>query len=150
MQAMMANKLDVAYVGAAPALTALSHGLDAKIVEPVQINGSSLVLRPEYKYESPKDLIRALNLVSLLILPDTIQDTLLREWLKENGLDPEKDVIIMAMRRGDAVSAITAKQIAAVFLPHPFPHKCRKRQVAGVPSYNLDRWNRTMPAVCSW
>ena len=46
----------MAYVGAAPAITALSQGLDAKIVAPVQINGSSLVLRPEYKYESPKDL----------------------------------------------------------------------------------------------
>ncbi len=56
MQAMMAGDLDVAYVGAAPVITALSQGLDAKIVEPVQINGSSLVLRPEYKYESPKDL----------------------------------------------------------------------------------------------
>ena len=47
MQAMMAGDLDVAYVGAAPAITALSSGLDAKIIEPVQINGSSLVLRPE-------------------------------------------------------------------------------------------------------
>lgn len=56
MQAMMAGDLDVAYVGAAPAITALSQGLDAKIVEPVQINGSSLVLRPEYEYESPEDL----------------------------------------------------------------------------------------------
>ena len=56
MQAMMAGDLDVAYVGAAPAITALSQGLDAKIVEPVQINGSSLVLRPEYKYKSPADL----------------------------------------------------------------------------------------------
>ena len=32
MQAMMAGDLDVAYVGAAPAVTALSQGLDAKIV----------------------------------------------------------------------------------------------------------------------
>jgi len=37
-------------------LHALSGGLDAKIVEPVQINGSSLVLRPEYEYKSLKDL----------------------------------------------------------------------------------------------
>ena len=56
MQAMMAGDLDVAYVGAAPVLTALSQGLDAKIVAAVQINGSSLVLRPEYKYQNPQDL----------------------------------------------------------------------------------------------
>ena len=118
MQAMMAGDLDVAYVGAAPVLTALSQGLDAKIVEPVQINGSSLVLRPESKYESPKDL-KGLKIATYP--PGTIQDTLLREWLKENGLDPEKDVTIIGMTAGDAVSAIAAKQVDAVFLPHPSP-----------------------------
>lgn len=118
MQAMMAGDLDVAYVGAAPAITALSQGLDAKIVEPVQINGSSLVLRPEHKYESPKDL-KGLKIATFPTA--TIQDTLLREWLKENGLDPEKDVTIVGMTPGDAVTAISAKQVDAVFLPHPSP-----------------------------
>jgi len=118
MQAMMAGDLDVAYVGAAPVITALSQGLDAKIVEPVQINGSSLVLRPEYKYESPKDL-KGLKIATYPT--GTIQDTLIREWLKENGLDPEKDVTILGMTPGDAVTAISAKQVAAVFLPHPSP-----------------------------
>ena len=118
MQAMMAGDLDVAYVGAAPVLTAISQGLDAKIVEPVQINGSSLVLRNESKYESPKDL-KGLKIATYP--PGTIQDTLLREWLKENGLDPEKDVTIIGMTPGDAMSAIAAKKIDAVFLPHPSP-----------------------------
>ena len=118
MQAMMAGDLDVAYVGAAPVLTAISQGLDAKIVEPVQINGSSLVLRNVSKYESPKDL-KGLKIATYP--PGTIQDTLLREWLKENGLDPEKDVTIIGMTPGDAMSAIAAKKIDAVFLPHPSP-----------------------------
>lgn len=118
MQAMMAGNLDVAYVGAAPAITALSGGLDAKIVEPVQINGSSLVLRPEYEYKGPQDL-KGLKIATFPAA--TIQDTLLREWLKENGLDPEKDVTILGMTPGDAVTAISAKQVAAVFLPHPSP-----------------------------
>jgi NitT/TauT family transport system substrate-binding protein len=118
MQAMMAGSLDVAYVGAAPVLTAISQGLDAKIVAPVQINGSSLVLRNESKYESPKDL-KGLKIATYP--PGTIQDTLLREWLKENGLDPEKDVTIIGMTAGDAMSAIAAKKVDAVFLPHPSP-----------------------------
>jgi len=118
MQAMMAGDLDVAYVGAAPAITALSQGLDAKIIEPVQINGSSLVLRPEYEYESPEDL-KGLKIATFP--PGTIQDTLLRNWLKDNGLDPEKDVTILGMTPGDAVTAISAKQVDAVFLPHPSP-----------------------------
>ncbi|HII81095.1 MAG TPA: ABC transporter substrate-binding protein [Methanosarcina sp.] len=118
MQAMMAGDLDVAYVGAAPAITALSQGLDAKIVEPVQINGSSLVLRPEHEYKSPKDL-KGLKIATFPTA--TIQDTLLREWLKQNGLNPEKDVTIVGMTPGDAVTAISAKQVDAVFLPHPSP-----------------------------
>lgn len=118
MQAMMAGDLDVAYVGAAPAITALSQGLDAKIIEPVQINGSSLVLRPEKEYESPEDL-KGLKIATFP--PGTIQDTLIRDWLKKNGLDPEKDVTILGMTPGDAVTAISAKQVDAVFLPHPSP-----------------------------
>ncbi len=118
MQAMLAGDLDVAYVGAAPVITALSQGLDAKIVAPVQINGSSLVLRNEYKYESPQDL-KGLKIATFP--PGTIQDTLLRNWLKENGLDPEKDVTVLGMTPGDAVTAISAKQVDAVFLPHPSP-----------------------------
>lgn len=119
MQAMMAGKLDVAYVGAAPVLTAISQGLDAKIVDPVQINGSSLVLRPENKYNSPKDL-KGLKIATYP--PGSIQDTLLKNWLKENGLDPAKDVTIIGMASGgDAVTAISAKKVDAVFLPHPSP-----------------------------
>lgn len=123
IQAMMSGSLDVAYVGAAPVLTALSQGLDAKIVEPVQINGSSLVLRPEYNYESPKDL-KGLKIATYPA--GSIQDTLLKNWLKENGLhpendDPENDVTILEMTAGDAVTAISAKQVDAVFLPHPSP-----------------------------
>ncbi|MBW6471181.1 MAG: ABC transporter substrate-binding protein, partial [Methanosarcinaceae archaeon] len=44
MQAMLAGDLDIAYVGAAPVISALSSGLDAKIVAGVQTQGSNLVL----------------------------------------------------------------------------------------------------------
>jgi NitT/TauT family transport system substrate-binding protein len=123
MQAMMSGNLDVAYVGAAPAITALSQGLDAKIVEPVNTNGSSLVLRPEYKYTGPQDL-KGLKIATYP--PGSIQDTLLRKWLQENGLDPAKDVTIVGMTAGDAISAISVKKIDAAFLPHPSPTSVEK------------------------
>ena len=124
MQAMMSGDLDVAYVGAAPAITALSQGLDAKIVEPVNTNGSSLVLRPEYKYTGPQDL-KGLKIATYP--PGSIQNTLLRKWLKENGIDSEKDVTIVGMTAaGDAISAISAKKVDAVFLPHPSPTSVEK------------------------
>jgi NitT/TauT family transport system substrate-binding protein len=124
MQSMLAGDIDVAYVGSAPVVTALSRGLDAKIVAPVQINGSSLVLRPEYKYESPKDL-KGLKFATYP--PGTIQDTLLREWLSKNGIDPAKDVTILGMTPGDATSALAAKKVDCVFLPHPSPAVIEKQ-----------------------
>ncbi len=118
MQAMLTGHIDVAYVGAAPFITALSQGLDAKIVAAVQIQGSNLVLRSEYKYNKPADL-KGFTIATFP--PGTIQDTLLRGWLLENGLDPEKDVDIRGMGAGDAISAISSKNVHAVFLPHPAP-----------------------------
>jgi len=118
MQSMLAGEIDVAYVGAAPVIAALASGLDAKIVAAVQIQGSDLVLRTDLPYESPEDL-RGLKIATFPA--GTIQDTLIRDWLKENGIDPENDVEIVGMGPGDAMTAISASQVDAVFLPHPAP-----------------------------
>jgi len=75
-------------------------------------------LEPEYEYKSPKDL-KGLTIATFPT--GTIQDTLLREWLKENGLNPDTDVEIKGMTPGDAITSISAKQVDAVFLPHPSP-----------------------------
>lgn len=118
MQAMLSGHIDVAYVGAAPFVKARSEGLDAKIVAAVQIQGSDLVLRPEIEYEGPED-VKGLKLATFP--PGTIQDTLLRDWLRNNGIDPEEDVSIAPMGPGDAITAISAGQVDGVFLPHPAP-----------------------------
>ncbi len=118
MQAMLAGDIDVAYVGAAPVLTALSTGLDAKIVAGVNTQGSDLVVRPDLDYNGPASL-KGLKIATFQA--GTIQDTILRDWLKKNNMDPEKDVVIKGMGPGDAVTAMTAGQVDAVFLPHPSP-----------------------------
>ena len=118
MQAMLAGDLDIAYVGAAPVISALSSGLDAKIVAGVQTQGSNLVVRPEISYTGPQDL-KGLKIATFPA--GTIQDTLLRNWLEENDIDPEVDLDILAMGPGDAITAISAGQVDAVFLPHPAP-----------------------------
>ena len=119
MTAMIAGEIDIAYVGAAPFVVAVANSdLDAKIIAGTQTQGSDLVLRPELPYESPEDL-RDLKIATFP--PGTIQDTLLRDWLRKNGLDPETDVEIVGMGPGDAVTAITAGQVDGVFLPHPSP-----------------------------
>jgi len=118
MQAMMAGKLDAAYVGAAPVISALDKGLEAKIVASVNVNGSGLVVSPDLAYTTPADL-RGKTIATFP--PGTIQDTLLRNWLKENDIDPDADVTIKAMGPGDAMSAMSAGKLDAAFLPEPSP-----------------------------
>ncbi len=118
MAAMMAGEIDVAYVGAAPVLSALSQGLDAKIIAGVNTQGSDLVVRSDLTYTGPESL-KGLKIATFQA--GTIQDTILRDWLKKNSIDPAKDVTIVGMGPGDAVTAITAGQVDAVFLPHPSP-----------------------------
>lgn len=124
MTSMLAGDLDVAYVGAAPVISALSEGLDAKIVAAVQVQGSDLVVRTGVPYEKPEDL-KGLKIATFP--PGTIQDTLLRNWLKTNNIDPDKDVTILPMAPADAVTAISAGQVDAVFLPHPSPTEIKEK-----------------------
>ncbi|RLG15478.1 MAG: sulfonate ABC transporter substrate-binding protein [Candidatus Nanohalarchaeota archaeon] len=122
MQAMLGGELDIAYVGAAPAISAISKGLDAKIVAAVQISGSALVLKPELadNYKGPKDLIGK----KIATFPSgSIQDSVLKHWLKQNNIDPDKDLRIVAMGPGDAITAIEAGNIDGTFLPAPSPSK---------------------------
>jgi NitT/TauT family transport system substrate-binding protein len=118
MQAMLAGDLDIAYVGAAPVLSAVSTGLDAKIIAGVNTQGSDLVLRTGLNYTDPQSL-KGLKIATFQA--GTIQDTVLRNWLIANDIDPDKDVEILGMGPGDAVTAITAGKVDAVFLPHPSP-----------------------------
>jgi NitT/TauT family transport system substrate-binding protein len=118
MQAMLAGDIDVAYVGAAPVLSAVATGLDAKIVAGVNTQGSDLVVRNDLNYTGPQSL-KGMTIATFQA--GTIQDTVLRNWLKQNNLTPDKDVIIKGMNGGDAVTAITAGKVDAVFLPTPSP-----------------------------
>jgi NitT/TauT family transport system substrate-binding protein len=118
MQAMLAGELDVAYVGAAPVLSALATGLDAKIVAGVNTQGSDLVVRNDLDYTGPQSL-KGTTIGTFP--PGSIQDTVLRDWLIKNNLTPDKDVFIKGMTPGDAVTAILAGKVDGVFLPTPSP-----------------------------
>lgn len=119
MQAMLAGDIDVAYVGAAPVLSAMSTGLEAKIVAAVQTQGSNLMLSNDLPYEGPEDLI---GLRIATYPPGTIQDTQLRSWLTDNGLTPDVDVDVVSMTSpGAIVTAMIAGQVEGAFLPHPGP-----------------------------
>jgi NitT/TauT family transport system substrate-binding protein len=117
MQAMVAGELEIAYVGTAPPISAISQGLDAKIVAAVNINGSNLVLNPNATYEGPNSLS---GLSIGTFPPGSIQDIVLKKWLKDNGVDIS-EVDIKAMDPGPAITALSAGKVDGVFLPHPSP-----------------------------
>lgn len=118
MAAMLSGDIDVAYVGSAPVISAVATGLDAKIVAGVNTQGSDLVVANNIDYKGPESL-KGLTIATFQA--GTIQDTILRNWLKKNNIDPDKDVTIKAMNPGDAVTAISAGKVDAVFLPTPSP-----------------------------
>ncbi len=119
MQAMLAGAIDIAYVGTAPTITAISEGLDAKIVASVNINGSDLVLRPDKEYTGPKSL----EGLSIATFPaGSIQDIVIKKWLADNNVDVSK-IKFHGMGPGEAVTAIEAGKVDGVFLPHPSPSK---------------------------
>lgn len=118
MAAMQAGELDVAYVGAAPVLTSLATGLDAKIIAGVNTQGSDLVVRNDLDYKGPESL-KGTTIATFAA--GSIQDTILRDWLKKNNVTPDKDVIISPKAPGDAVTAILAGKVDAIFLPTPSP-----------------------------
>jgi NitT/TauT family transport system substrate-binding protein len=118
MAAMLAGDIDIAYVGAAPVLSAISTGLDAKIIAGVNTQGSDLVVRNDLDYKGPQSL-KGLTIATFP--PGSIQDTVLRNWLKQNNITPDTDVTIKGMSPGDAVIAITAGKVDGVFLPTPSP-----------------------------
>jgi NitT/TauT family transport system substrate-binding protein len=117
MQGMLAGALDVAYVGTAPPITAIAQGLDAKIVAAVNINGSDLVIGSGVPYNGPKSL-EGLSIGTFP--PGSIQDIVMKKWLKENNVNISK-IQIRGMGIGDAVTAIEAGKVSGVFLPHPGP-----------------------------
>jgi len=117
MQAMVAGELDVAYVGTAPPISAIAAGLPAKIVAAVNINGSDLVLRPGLNYSGPASLS---GLSIGTYQPGSIQDTVMKKWLMNSGVDINS-VDIKGMDPGPAMTALFAGELDGVFLPHPFP-----------------------------
>ena len=117
MQAMLAGDLDIAYVGTAPPISAISQGMDAKIVAAVNINGSNLVFKPGIAYDGPQSLV---GKTIGTFPPGSIQDTVMKKWLEDNNVDLSK-VKIIPMGPGDAVTALSAGKVDGVFLPQPSP-----------------------------
>ena len=116
--ALASNAIQVAYIGAAPLIPSVAqNNSDLKIIAAVQINGSSLIIPTDAVYNGPKDFE---GKTIATFPPGSIQDTLLRQWLADSGVDVSK-VVIRGMDSGEAQTSLKSGAVDAVFLPHPAP-----------------------------
>lgn len=81
-KALSLGKIDIGYSGITPITEAISNGKDLKIVAPVNLEGSGIVIRKENEI-SPKSLI---NQTVAIPKQGSIQDVLLYIYLKNNNI----------------------------------------------------------------
>lgn len=108
----MASDLDV---GTAHPFQATSNGLDARAVASANIKGSGLALVPNTVYGGPKQ--QECKIIGTSPV-GSIQDTVLKKWLKDHGVDLSK-VKMIPLDPGDAAIAMSTGKVDGAFLPHP-------------------------------
>lgn len=117
MEAFKTGQHDVAYVGAAPPLSLLSKGFEAKIVAVANTEGSAIIARPDVSYNGPKSLE---GKSIMTFQQGSIQHTVLMKWLMENNVDISK-VDIKPGGPAEIREALRAKAIDFGFAPDPTP-----------------------------
>ncbi len=136
MEAMMAGELDIAYVGATPAINAIAKGLEAKIVASANNEGSALVMRNDFNYTGPKDLVG--RKIGTLPRP-SIQDTVLRVWLLNNGIKPE-DVDIKFMSGADMLAGLSSGAIDGFIWAEPGPTQAEMQGIGKIVVSSSEMW----------
>ncbi len=121
MSAFGAGSLDMAYVGEAPATTAVANrAADVVVVAQVNTEGSALVVaREDARIKGLKDLEG-----KTVAVPghSTVQDFLLRKALAKSEADPGK-VSIIVVKPPEMIAALRTGQIDAFVAWEPHPAK---------------------------
>ncbi len=119
MTAFAAGELDMAYVGEAPATTAVANKA-ARVVVLAQVNteGSALVVSAK-----ASEIAQLADLKGKTVaVPghSTVQDFLLKKALKQHGLDL-KQIKVIVIKPPEMINALQAGQIDAFIAWEPYP-----------------------------
>ncbi len=136
MEAMMAGELDMAYVGAVPAINAIEKGLKAKIVASANNEGSALVMRKDFNYTGPGDLI---GKKIATLQPPSIQDTVLRVWLLDNGIKPE-ELDIKYMSGAEMLTSLSSGAIDGFIWAEPGPTQAEMKGIGRIVLNSSQMW----------
>lgn len=138
MSGFAAKSLDMAYVGEAPATTAVANKMaDIVVVAQVNTEGSALVIS---KKESS---IRKLSDLSgkTVAVPghSTVQDFLLRKALTKSGVNIG-DVNIIVIKPPEMIGALRTKQIDAFIAWEPYPSQAFMLEVGRNLATSKEMW----------
>jgi NitT/TauT family transport system substrate-binding protein len=140
MTAFSAGELDMAYVGEAPATTAVANrSADVAVVAQVNTEGSALVV-------ARKDLgMKGLSGLKgkTVAVPghSTVQDFLLRRALDENGVSVSRDAVhIIVLKPPEMIGALRTGQIDAFIAWEPYPSKAATMEVGGNLAASKELW----------
>jgi NitT/TauT family transport system substrate-binding protein len=136
MEAMMAGELDMAYVGAVPAINAIEKGLKAKIVASANNEGSALVMSNDFNYTKPSDLI---GKKIATLQPPSIQDTVFRVWLLNSDIKPE-DVDIKYMSGAEMLTSLSSGAIDGFIWAEPGPTQAEMKGIGKIVLNSSDMW----------
>lgn len=122
MEALLANEVDMAYVGPSPAVNTYtrSSGKALKILSGACSGGAALVARADVPVTGIKDL--AGKRVAIPQLGGT-QDVSLRRFLAANGLDSRDkggSVEILSIKNPDILALFRQNQLDAAWVPEPW------------------------------
>ncbi|MDD5614811.1 MAG: ABC transporter substrate-binding protein [Candidatus Methanoperedens sp.] len=136
MEAMMAGELDMAYVGAVPAINAIEKGLKAKIVASANNEGSALVMKKDFNYTKPGDLT---GKKIATLQPPSIQDTVFRVWLLDSGIKPD-DVDIKYMSGAEMLTSLTSGAIDGFIWAEPGPTQAEMKGIGKIVLNSSQMW----------
>jgi NitT/TauT family transport system substrate-binding protein len=142
IEALLANQIDVAYIGPNPAINGYvqSNGEALRIISGVASGGAVFVLRNDSGINSPQDL--ANKRFSSPQLGNT-QDVALRKYLLDNGYKTQENggnIEIIPAKTADIVSLMIKKDIDGAWVPEPWGAKLIKEANAKVLVDERDLW----------
>ena len=122
IEALLAKKIDVTYVGPNPAINGyvVSDGKDLKIIAGASSGGAAFVVRSDTGINSPKDF--AGKKFASPQLGNT-QDISLRSYLIKNGFkttDQGGNVALVAVANPDILTLFLKKQLDGAWVPEPW------------------------------
>jgi NitT/TauT family transport system substrate-binding protein len=115
MEALLSGSIDVSYVGTGPAINAYLKGDKQLRVIAGAVNGGAVLVT---RTASSAAELRGKKVASPQM--GNTQDIALRHWLKQNGLEPGKDVQVVTLANPEIQGLFEREELEGAWVPEPW------------------------------